>query len=138
MPVVDKVNVLKIDKDCFVEREWLDDYVRTIRTICQQHHVHVVSVRISNSRSKGVHFYVEITPAIDANLANRLQFLLGDDCRRVDFNRARISSGLNEWNKLFERTRARVRTIFDDNRHSRHDHAPSKSYRHAEAPTGVN
>jgi hypothetical protein len=114
MSVVDKVNVLKIDKDCFVEREWLDDYVRTIRTICQHHHVHVVSVRISNSRSKGVHFYVEITPAIDADLANRLQFLLGDDCRRVDFNRARIGSGLNEWNKLFERSQARARRIYSD------------------------
>jgi hypothetical protein len=26
----------------------------------------------------------------------------GDDSRRVDFNRARIESGLEEWNKLFE------------------------------------
>jgi hypothetical protein len=118
MSVVDKVSVLKIDKDCFVEREWLDDYVQTIKTVCQHHHVHVVSVRISNSRSKGVHFYVEITPAIEADLANRLQFLLGDDCRRVDFNRARINSGLNEWNKLFERTEARPRRIYLDDKFS--------------------
>jgi len=112
MPAVDKVNKLKIDKDCFVEREWLNDYVRTVRTICQQHHVRVVSIRTCNSRSKGQHFYVEIVPTIDADLANRLQFLLGDDCRRVDFNRARIESGLNEWNKLFERSCIKLRTIY--------------------------
>jgi hypothetical protein len=112
MSVVDKVNVLKIDKDCFVEREWLDDYVRTIRTICHQHHVQVVSVRMCNSRGKGQHFYVEIVPAIEADLANRLQFLLGDDCGRVDFNRARIDSGLNEWNKLFEKANTRLSTIY--------------------------
>lgn len=120
MPVVDKVNMLKIDKDCFVEREWLDDYVRTVRNICHQHHVRVVSARMCNSRSKGQHFYVEIVPAIDAHLANRLQFLLGDDCRRVDFNRARINSGLNEWNKLFERPETRTRRIYDNHSNLRY------------------
>jgi hypothetical protein len=96
----------------------LDDYVRIVRTICQQHHVKVVSVRMCNSRSKDLHFYDEITPAIKADLANKLQFLLGDDCRRVDFKRARINSGLNEWNKLFERTEARARRIHPDDKHS--------------------
>ena len=52
-------------------------------------------------RRKGFHLWIEITPAIDSELANRLQWLLGDDCQRVDFNRARIRSGLNEWNKLY-------------------------------------
>ena len=122
---IDKVTILKIDKDCHIECEWLDDYVHTIRTICHLHRVRVVSVRMCNSRSKGLHFYVEITPAIDADLANRLQFLLGDDCRRVDFNRARIHSGLNEWNKLFERIGTRPRTIYRHtnypvDRHLRH------------------
>jgi hypothetical protein len=128
MAVVDKVNVLKIDKDCFVEREWLDDYVRTIRTICERHHVRVVSVRMCSSRGKGQHFYVEIVPAIEADLANRLQFLLGDDCRRVDFNRARISSDLNEWNKLFERTGARARRIYFDDKHSLRDRTRDNLY----------
>jgi hypothetical protein len=113
-----RIDTLKIDKDCFVEREWLNDYARTVRIICHQHHVRVVSISICNSRSKGQHFYVEIVPAIEADLANRLQFLLGDDCRRVDFNRARINSGLNEWNKLFERTEARARRIYFDDKHS--------------------
>ena len=28
--------------------------------------------------------------------------LLGDDSKRLDYNQARIDSGLREWNKLFE------------------------------------
>jgi hypothetical protein len=70
-----------------------------------------------NSHSKGLHFYIDVTPAIEAEVANKLQFLLGDDCRRVDFNRARIHSGLNEWNKLFERAGARVMKIYFDDKH---------------------
>ena len=48
----------------------------------------------------------------DADLANQLQWLLGDDCQRVDFNRARIDSGLDEWSKLFEVPYVRLRTIY--------------------------
>ena len=32
----------------------------------------------------------------------RLQWLLRDDSRRVDYNRARIKPGYPDWNKLFE------------------------------------
>jgi hypothetical protein len=41
-----------------------------------------------------------------------LQWLLGDDSQRVGFNRARIESGLNEWNKLFEVVGRRLTTIY--------------------------
>jgi hypothetical protein len=64
------------------------------------------------SAHKGQHFYIRITPPVQATLANRLHYLLGDDCQRVDFNRARIESGLDEWSKLFERPNVRLRIIY--------------------------
>jgi len=109
---VDKVGVLKIDKDCFVDGDWLEDYIRLMVHACRFHGVTVLSVKVCRSRVKGFHLYIEISPAIDSELANRLQWLLGDDSARVDFNRARIRSGLNEWNKLFEEPRKRLRTIY--------------------------
>jgi len=109
---VDKVRVLKIDKDCFIDSDWLEDYMRSIVRTCRLHGVTVLSVKMCRSRVKGFHLYIEITPAIEPELANRLQWLLGDDCQRVDFNRARIRSGLNEWNKLFEEPGKRLRTIY--------------------------
>lgn len=106
------VSVLKIDKDCWVEPDWIDDYVGLVKATCRKYRVTVISIRMSRSRRKGIHFYIEIAPPIDAKTANRLQWLLGDDSSRVDFNRARIDSGLNEWNKLFEEPGRRLRRIY--------------------------
>jgi hypothetical protein len=64
------------------------------------------------SKRKGYHFYISINPPVEANVANQLQWLLGDDDLRVDRNRARIQAGFDRWNKLFERLDARLRTIY--------------------------
>jgi hypothetical protein len=106
------VSILKIDKDCHVEDEWLSDYTRLVITTCQQHGVNVKRIKMCRSQRKGLHFYVDIEPSIEAELANELQWLLGDDCLRVDFNRARVQSKLDEWNKLFEVPNVRFRTIY--------------------------
>ena len=106
------VDELKIDKDAVVDREWITDYTKLAITTCRQHGVEVVNIKMCPSRRKGIHFYIRITPAIKSELANRLQFLLGDDCQRVDFNRARIEVGFKEWNKLFESARCRLQTIY--------------------------
>ena len=74
--------------------------------------VEVEEIQICNSENKGLHFYIDIASPVRAELANELQFLLGDDCGRVDRNRARIRSGLKGWNKLFERPNAILMTIF--------------------------
>jgi len=71
---------------------------------------------MSRSRRKGLHFYIHVTPPVEADLANRLQWVLGDDCQRVDYNRARIESGLNEWNKLFEEVGIRLVRIYANHR----------------------
>ena len=75
------------------------------------HQVMILSIKKTNSRKKGIHLYITIWPPVEAMLADRLQWLLGDDCVRVDFNRARIRAGLQGWNKLFEVTGRRLRTI---------------------------
>ena len=109
---VDKIRVLKIDKDCYVDGDWLEEYVnRVVAQICHSYNLNLLSVKMCASRKKGFHLYIEINPPIEPDLANRLQWLLGDDCQRVDFNRARIRSGLREWNKLFEEPGRRLGTI---------------------------
>jgi hypothetical protein len=116
---VDKVSVLKIDKDCFVDRHWTQEYLRLITDVCRRHGVTVVSVKKCYSHHKGVHYYIEIDPPVEANLANMLQYLVGDDCQRVDHNRARIDAGSpSEWNKLFEAVGRRLTTTsrLDHNR----------------------
>ena len=110
--IVDRVGTVKIDKDCFVDRSWIQDYARVVVAVCRMKGVRVTWIQMCNSESKGLHFYIDISPPVEAKLANELQFLLGDDCGRVDRNRARIRSRLTEWNKLFELPNARLKTIY--------------------------
>ena len=105
------VSQLKIDKDCHVARSWICDYVERIRSTCRSHGLRVLSIQMSRTK-KGQHYYVDIRPTIPPEKANRLQWLLGDDCLRVDYNRARIQSGLDDWNKLFETIGQRYETLY--------------------------
>ena len=106
-----KVDVLKIDKDCHVDQSWIQDYVGIVRSICHTKRVRVTSVEMGRGK-KGLHFYIGIQPRVSCELANRLQWLLGDDCRRVDYNRARIRSDYPDWNKLFERIGQRFVALY--------------------------
>jgi hypothetical protein len=103
---------LKIDKDIHVDRTWIPVYVRVIKTVCRLNGVSVTSIRMCRSARKGQHYHIDIHPSLSADSANRLQWLLGDDCLRVDYNRARIQSGLDDWNKLFERIGQRYETLY--------------------------
>jgi hypothetical protein len=109
-PALNRERTLKIDKDCFVNQDWIWDYVRMAIATCRLKAIEVMRIQMSRTR-KGFHFYLDIAPPVEAELANQLQWLLGDDCGRVDRNRARIRSGLKGWNKLFERPNARLRAI---------------------------
>ena len=79
--------------------------------ICGKHGVEVLLIKRTDT-AHGVHFYIRISPPVDSAMANNLQYLLGDDSKRVGFNRARIESGLVEWSKLFERASCRMTTIY--------------------------
>lgn len=115
--IVGNVNVLKIDKDCFGGRHWEREYLRLIIDVSRHYGVTVLSVKKCNSHHKGVHYYIEVNPPVRANLANMLQYLLGDDCQRVDHNRARIDSGSpSNWNKLFEDADKKLRRIYRSQR----------------------
>ena len=109
-----RVAELKIDKDCFVDDDWIDNYIDIIVNVCRPFGVKVESIRVCKSKRKGLHFYISIHPSVEASFANQLQWLLGDDSLRVDFNRARIGSGLDEWNKLFEVAGRRLKMIYAD------------------------
>jgi len=106
-----KERLLKVDKDCFVDANLNGQYVETIIDTCRKHGVTVLSIKSSETRH-GMHFYIRIDPPVDGHTANNLQYLLGDDSKRVAFNRARVESGLIGFNKLFERPNARLRTIY--------------------------
>lgn len=108
-----KMRTLKIDKDCVVSRDLVRDWVRlVVLPNCRAYGVTVLSVATCPSPRKGFHVYVEITPPIHAELAWRLQFLLGDDCRRVSLNRARWRAGFSDWNKLFEMVGAKSIVVY--------------------------
>jgi hypothetical protein len=110
---LDKASVLKIDNDCAISCDWLSDWIRiVVIPTCRAYALTVLSVAVGPSQHKGFHAYVEISPSVRPELANRLQFLLGDDCHRVSLNRARMGAGLNEWNKLFEEVGTRYRAIY--------------------------
>jgi len=96
-----------------VSRSLLREWVRLVAVpICQAFGVTVQSVAVCASKRKGYHVYVQITPPIHAELAWRLQFLLGDDSKRVSLNRARLRAGFSEWNKLFEGVRPRMTEVY--------------------------
>lgn len=104
---------LKSDKDCVISRDLLQDWIRlVIIPTCRAYGVTVLSVATCPNPRKGFHVYAEISPPVHAVLAWRLQFLLGDDCRRVSLNRARLKTGFSGWNKLFEGIGAKLRTVY--------------------------
>ncbi|MFC1506513.1 hypothetical protein ACFLQ6_05510 [Thermoproteota archaeon] len=110
---VELTSELKIDRDIIVDEDWIQNYVEEILSVCKRFNIQVLSIKKCNSKRKGIHFYIKINPPIDPALANKLQWLLGDDDKRVAFNRARIESGLNEWNKLFEKSKVNFKIIYE-------------------------
>jgi hypothetical protein len=97
---LNRTSVLKIDKDCVVDPELNMEYIRTILRACRRYELEVLWVKSSRSRH-GMHFYIKIKPAVKAQVANNLQYLLGDDAKRVAFNSARI-----------ERANGRLTTVY--------------------------
>jgi len=103
--------VLKVDKDCHVSSRLEREYIEHAVSLLRKHHVIVEWIKATRTHH-GRHYYIKINPALDAHTANDLQYLLGDDANRVDYNRARINSRLEEWNKLFEASGRQLRTIY--------------------------
>lgn len=97
---------LMIDLDLVVDKSWLIHYRRKIRVVLGTYALTAI-VRTTPSRNRGYHVRIYLDKPVPARTANLLQWLLCDDHGRVDFNRARINAGYDEWNKLFEVPRRR-------------------------------
>jgi hypothetical protein len=107
----EKENVLKLDKDCHVSSQLEREYVRQTVTILRKHHLRVVWIKATTTHH-GRHYRIKIDPPVDAHTANNLQYTLGDDPMRVDFNRARVNSRLAHWNILFEVVGRKMTTLY--------------------------
>ena len=103
-------SVLKIDKDCHIDSELEREYIQDALAILSRRGIHVVKIKATRTYH-GRHYYFHLAEPVDAQTANRLQYLLGDDPKRVDYNQARINSRLIGWNKLFETIGRKLRTI---------------------------
>jgi hypothetical protein len=103
--------VLKVDKDCHVSSQLEREWIRLALVILRIYHESVEWIEGTRTHH-GRHYYIKINPPVDAHTANNLQYLLGDDANRVDYNRARINSRLEEWNKLFEDLGRRMVTLY--------------------------
>jgi len=94
-----------LDKDVVVGRSWWKEYRKMIKLVLGSYGLTPTSIRITPSRRKGSHIRIYLNKSVSAVTANKLHLLLGDDCTRVDFNRARIEAGFAEWSKLYEAPR---------------------------------
>jgi hypothetical protein len=108
-----KESILKIDKDCHIDSKLEFEYIRDALAILSRRGITVLKIEATRT-CHGRHYYFHLAEPVDAQTANRLQYLLGDDPRRVDFNRARINSGLPNWNVLFETIGRKLKTIYSN------------------------
>lgn len=104
---VPDTRLLMLDKDCVVDPSWLRRYRELIKLVLDHYGLRATAIRITPSRHKGSHVRIYLATLVSAEKANMLHWLLGDDCARVDFNRARIDAGFDEWSKLFEAPKGR-------------------------------
>lgn len=106
-----KERVLKIDKDCHTDSKLEQEYIQDSLAILSRRGIMVLKIEATRTYH-GRHYYIHLAEPVDARTANRLQYLLGDDPKRVDFNQARINSGLVRWNKLFEAVGRKTVTLY--------------------------
>ena len=107
-------SVIQVDKDCHPSKRLEGFWV--VATVDTFKNLGVTVEKIQRTRTtNGNHYYISITPEVHARVANQLQFLAGDDARRVGFNEARLCAGLQKfvsWNLLFEPVGKRRVTIY--------------------------
>jgi hypothetical protein len=88
-----------------------EEYIRDALAILSKRGIRVLKIEATRTYH-GRHYYFHLAEPVEARTANRLQYLLGDDPNRVDYNRARIDSGLVGWNKLFEAVGRKLKTLY--------------------------
>jgi len=101
-PVPPPTRLLMVDLDLVVDERWLQHYRRKVTLVLESYGLSATAIIITPSRSRGYHVRIYLNAAIPAQTANMLQWLLCDDHGRVDFNRARINIGFDEWDKFWQ------------------------------------
>jgi hypothetical protein len=113
-----KENVLKIDKDCYIDPDLNKQYLQSIIATCKKKRRNVLWIMQSET-PHGRHYELMIHPPMEPHVANNLQLLCGDDAKRYAFNRARIKSELVGWNKLWWYPHSALRTVYPRKRSSK-------------------
>jgi hypothetical protein len=104
-------SILKVDKDCYIDSALEQEYIQDSLAILSRHGITVLKIEATRTYHGG-HYYLYLAEPVGAHTANRLQYLLGDDSKRVDYNQARIDSVLTGWNKLFEAAGRKLVTLY--------------------------
>ena len=102
---VPPTRLLMIDLDLVVDERWLKHYRRVVKLVLEYYGLLATAIRITPSRSRGYHVRIYLNKPVPPSFTNMLHWLLLDDHGRVDFNRARINVGFEDWSKLFEEPR---------------------------------
>ena len=105
--------MLKIDVDFKPPTQWLSEWLKTRATILQDLGLYTYKFTTFWTK-RGFHLYITLDKDVPDNIANKYQWLLGDDATRVKINQWRIERGIKRWNKLFHevlyRRKAKVLT----------------------------
>jgi len=90
--------LLKIDIDVKVPSEWLSKWLDTRAVLLKHLGYHPLTMRVYSTK-RGYHVFIRLKECVDYDELIRLQFLLGDDHKRVYFSLQR--SGFVKYRLLF-------------------------------------
>ena len=97
------VTVLKIDVDVKMDNVLLIDFLSTRLAILEKLGYELLDVNYRETKH-GFHFWFKIAEDLDDKRKAEVQFLLGDDHRRCEFNFFRAKAGVfNDFNALFSK-----------------------------------
>jgi len=108
-----KGTLLKVDKDHHPSVELERRYIQTVLLILASQGLAVLWIKRTITQH-GRHYYIQLADTLTDQATNDLQYLLGDDAKRVAWNQQRINSHLPEWNKLFEDIGRRLTVLYNN------------------------
>lgn len=98
------MTVFKVDLDIprkAIPPEWLKFWLETRLFIFARFGIQVLDVEVRESEHGNIHVLFYSPQRLDDWDICMIQFLLGDDTKRVLMNMKRLALGVEEWNVLF-------------------------------------
>jgi hypothetical protein len=96
-----KSNLLKLDIDFKPPNKWMKLWREERAFMLHALGYHIKNVLVVPSSKRGIHVYIRLLEEVPPQTLNMLQWLCGDDPSRVEINRWRIKTGIENWNVLF-------------------------------------